>query len=417
LTQKRFWDCIANGPEVIDLEETGLYRGGMENLNKTNFSRDLAYVIYTSGSTGKPKGVMVEHRSLVNRLDWMQRSYPLGEQDVILHKTPFFFDVSIWELLWWSFPGAAVCLLGPGEEKNPKSIIEAIARNKVTTMHFVPSMLNVFLEYREDQGDLGKLSSLKQVFCSGEALGRSQVTKFNTLLNWNHATKLINLYGPTEAAIDVSYFNCPGEGEPVVASIPIGKPIANIKLYVLGKENRLQPVGVAGELCIAGDGLARGYLNRPGLTGERFTANPFDAGNKMYGTGDLGRWKPDGNVEFLGRIDHQVKIRGFRIELGEIENLLLKHRQIKEAVVLAKEDNLGDKYLSSYYVSDQELSETGLREFLQKDLPGYMIPSYFVRLEKIPLTSSGKIQRRALPEPAFKRVGGYVAPGNPIEEK
>jgi tyrocidine synthetase-3 len=420
LTQKRFLHCIDNGPEVIDLEDAGSYKGEMENLNQTKVYRNLAYVIYTSGSTGKPKGVMVEHPALVNRLDWMQRSYPLGEQDVILHKTPFFFDVSIWELLWWSFAGAAVCLLRPGEEKNPKTIIETIERNNVTTMHFVPSMLNAFLEYleyREEQGDVGKLSSLKQVFCSGEALGRSQVTQFNALLNGDHAPKLINLYGPTEAAIDVSYFNCPQEEELLIASIPIGKPINNIQLYVLGKENRPQPLGVAGELFIAGDGLARGYLNRPEMTGEKFTANPFDQGNRMYGTGDLGRWMPDGNVEFLGRIDHQVKIRGYRIELGEIESLLLKHRQIKEAVVLAKKDNFGDKYLSSYFVSDRELTETELREFLQKGLPDYMIPSYFVRLEKIPLTSSGKIDGRTLPEPAFKRIGIYAAPRDAIEEK
>jgi tyrocidine synthetase-3 len=415
----------------------------------------LAYIIYTSGSTGKPKGVMIRHHSVINRLNWMQRAYPLGKEDVILQKTPIVFDVSVWELFWWSFYGASLCLLTPGGEKNPEEIIEALTKNKITTMHFVPSMLNAFLEYlKETKESAAAHFALRQVFSSGEALMEHQVETFNKLLNKHNKTKLINLYGPTEATVDVSYFNCPGVDKVENPSIPIGKPIDNIYLYVVNKSLRLQPIGLVGELCIAGVGLARGYLNQPELTTEKFifrskyadyrshvgSGSPranFNAKREkgivpkqpnisymshmshmsyIYSTGDLARWLPDGNIEFLGRKDHQIKIRGFRIELGEIQSQLLSYNEIKETVVLTKENESGEKYLCAYVVSNNAIPVSELREYLSKGLPDYMIPAYFVRMEEIPLTANGKVDTKALPVPEVQSEENYKAPGDEIEK-
>ena len=395
--------------------------GVLERYDNTDMdtkvsSNSVAYVIYTSGSTGMPKGTMIEHYSVINRLNWMQKKYPIGEEDVILQKTPFTFDVSVWELFWWSFQGATVCFLASGGEKDPEEIMKAIEKNKVTTLHFVPSMLGIFLEHVKDAGVNG-LSSLRQVFASGEALSLHHVRQFNDLLNKKTGTTLHNLYGPTEATVDVSYFDC-STGEEA-DTIPIGKPIDNIHLYIVDKNGKPLPVGISGELCIAGDGLARGYLNRPELTAAKFVPNPFIKGERMYRTGDLTRWLPDGNIEFLGRMDHQVKIRGFRIELGEIESQLSKHESIKEAVVVAREHQDGSRNLCAYIVSERELTFGEMREYLSRALPDYMIPSYFVQLDKLPLNANGKIDRKALPEPdgSVSTGVGYEAPGNQLEEE
>jgi amino acid adenylation domain-containing protein len=416
LTNAKFKDKAAFDGEVLCLEDKGLYTGDDSNPALVNKPTDLAYVIYTSGSTGKPKGAMIEHYSLVNRLNWMQKQYSIGPEDLILQKTPYTFDVSVWELFWWSMTGAAVCFLKPGGEKDPEAIVEAIEKNRITAMHFVPSMLTAFLGYLENGVNPERLKSLRQVFASGEALKPQQAAKFNRLLFETNGTKLHNLYGPTEATVDVSYFDC-STGEEL-ETIPIGKPIDNINLYVLNQANQLQPVGVPGELHIAGDGLARGYLNRPKLTTERFVDNPFRPGERMYKTGDLARWLPDGNIEYLDRIDNQVKVRGFRIELGEIEAELLKHEQIKEAVVSARDDKEGNKYLCAYLVTEAELPVMELRDYLSRSLPEYMIPSYFIRIEQIPLTPNGKVDRNALPVPEGDINTGraYEAPTNEIEE-
>jgi amino acid adenylation domain-containing protein/non-ribosomal peptide synthase protein (TIGR01720 family) len=415
LTQNRFLNKLSFNGQLVDIDDKNLYLGDGSNLLLENKSHDLAYVIYTSGSTGKPKGVMIENYSVINRINWMQDKYRLEAEDVILQKTPFTFDVSVWEIVWWFFVGARVCMLRPGGEKEPEEIVQSIERNKITTMHFVPSMLTVFLHYIENCSNSSKLSSLKHVFASGEALNPEHANKFNKLLA-GQAAKLVNLYGPTEATVDVSYFDC-SIGQ-VLKSVPIGKPIDNIKLYIVNKNNKPQPVGVAGELCIAGDGLARGYLNKPELTAEKFVENPFTPGARMYRTGDLAKWRPDGNIEFLGRLDHQVKIRGFRIELGEIETELLKYPSVKETVVVAKEGQDGDKYLCAYIVAEGELTITELRDHLFRELPDYMIPSYFVQLEKMPLSPNGKADRKALPEPNSNIRTGveYAAPRNDTEE-
>ncbi|MCX6580369.1 MAG: amino acid adenylation domain-containing protein [Candidatus Aminicenantes bacterium] len=386
----------------------------VSDLNSAN----LAYVIYTSGTTGKPKGAAIEHRSLVNRLNWMQKKYPIDNNDTILQKTTFTFDVSVWEISWWSIVGAKLCLLDPGGEKDPQIITQTIEKHNVTTMHFVPSMLSVFLDYLKTSGHAKKLARLKYVIASGEALLPAHVRRFNELLKKENGAKLANLYGPTEATIDVSYFDCLEVSE----IIPIGKPIDNIGLYILDKYLNIQPAEIPGELCISGIGLARGYLNRPELTAERFLSVPalFPATKKIYKTGDLARWLPNGNIEFLGRIDHQIKIRGFRVELEEIENRLANHPGIKEAVVLAREEREGDKYLCAYIVSGREYSSSELREYLLQELPDYMIPAYFVTLASIPLTSNGKVDRKNLPRPEKQSIGTgaeYTPPVSETEKK
>ncbi|OMD43340.1 hypothetical protein BSK56_24175, partial [Paenibacillus borealis] len=360
LTSRRQAQSVANPPLELD-------------------SRHLAYVMYTSGTTGNPKGVMMEHRAVINRLQWMQNWYRIGEEDVILQKTPITFDVSVSELFWWGMTGARVCMLSPQGEKDPAVLAETIERHGVTVMHFVPSMLSVFLEQAGQAFSPEKLGSLRRVFASGEALKPQHVAGFYKLMEGSGAT-LHNLYGPTEAA-EVSYFDC----MPLIAeaAVPIGKPLANTQLYIVGDDLQLKPMGTAGELYIAGDGLARGYFNRPDLTAEKFVDNPFEPGTRMYRTGDLARWMPDGNVEYLGRIDHQVKIRGYRIECGEIESQLMAHAHIREAVVMAREDEQGQAYLCAYLVSDEAVPVPELRAHLAAQLPDYMIPSYFVELEKL----------------------------------
>jgi D-alanine--poly(phosphoribitol) ligase subunit 1 len=389
---------IAFEGRVIDLDDPGVYRGSATNPAIINGPRDLAYVIYTSGSTGKPKGVMIEHRSLVNRLNWMQRAYPIGEDDVILQKTPYYFDVSVWELFWWAIHGARLCFLMPGGEKFPKAIVETVRRHRISVMHFVPSMLNVFLEYLDGKSGSVRdaFASVRKVFASGEALAPSHVKKFNNTLGGVIGARLINLYGPTEATVDVSYFDCPGNND--FDAIPIGRPIHNTKFYII-RDGRQVAIGETGELCIAGVGLARGYLNNPALTEERFTDNPANPGERIYRTGDVARWLPDGNVEYLGREDHQVKIRGLRIELGEIENTTREFPGIADCVAVVKQYSESVILIVAYLVCKPGLDLEALKQHLKRRLPDYMIPNHFEQIDAMPLTSSGKVDRKALPEP------------------
>lgn len=400
--------------EIIDMENPDFYSEDASHLEIINSPNDLAYVLYTSGSTGRPKGTMIEHSSVVNRLNWIQNKYPIDESDVILFKTPYTFDVSVWELYWWACTGASVCLLPPGGEKDPGEIIEAAEKNGVTVMNFVPSVLTAFLEYVEERGCGDRLSSLRQVFSNGEALKPQQVDRFNRLLNRRNGARLYNMYGPTEATVNVTYFDCPTDK--VSEIIPIGKPIDNVKIYILSETNQLLPVGMSGELCIAGTGVARGYLNRPDLTAEKFVPDPFEPEGRMYRTGDLARWLPDGNIEFLGRMDHQVKIRGVRVELGEIENQLLEYADVKEAVVTVKTDKKGTQHLCAYLVSDKNLVMPEIKDYLAQKLPYYLLPSYLLQIPQFPLTSSGKTDRKALPSPEFKSECIYEAPRNEVEK-
>lgn len=401
--------------EVLQIDKLSL--DFAEPLDLKPACDDVAYVIYTSGSTGQAKGVMVEHRALVNRIHWMNRKYPLAGDSVILQKTTYTFDVSVWELVWWFFAGVKMVFLEPGAEKHPDKLIDAIETYNVTTLHFVPSMLSAFLAFVDAHRESFRLSSIKEVFASGEALTPQHVNRFNALIGSVAGARLYNLYGPTEAAIDVSYYDCPeNEGQRV---IPIGKPIDNIKLYIVDKHMNLQPITVPGELLIAGVGLARGYLNKPELTAEKFVENPFSPGERLYRTGDLVRWFPMGDIEYLGRMDHQVKIRGFRIELGDINYYLEQYSSVREAVVVCCDGVKGDKYLAAYYVADTEISPALLQSFLEKRLPEYMIPSFFMRVEAIPLFSNGKANVSLLPSPTLQLSAvderKLIAPRNQIE--
>jgi len=369
---------------------------------------NLAYIIYTSGSTGKPKGVMNEHRGIVNRLFWMQDEFQLNEKDRVLQKTPFSFDVSVWEFFWPLQVGARLVVCRPGGHRDSDYLVSLIIEQQITTMHFVPSMLQIFLEEKGVENCIG----IKRVICSGEALPYELQKRFFERLN----TELHNLYGPTEAAVDVTYWRCRDRSDRRI--VPIGFPVANTQMYIL--DGRLQPVpvGCTGELHIGGVQVARGYLNRSELTAEKFIPDPFsrEPGDRLYKTGDLSRYMPDGSIEYLGRTDFQVKIRGLRIELGEIESLLLELDDISQCAVMLREDRAGDKRLAAYLVFEpgREATSAELRKFLLAKLPDYMVPHHFVKLDTMPLSSNGKTDRRALPKPEVDRSTdeSYVAPRN-----
>ncbi|MCP1462694.1 non-ribosomal peptide synthetase [Pseudomonas sp. S3E17] len=387
---------------VIDLDQPTWQHQSASNPEVPGLTaRNQAYVIYTSGSTGQPKGVINEHAGVVNRLLWMQDAYGLKAHDAVLQKTPFSFDVSVWEFFWPLFTGARLVMARPGGHKDPAYLCDVIEAEQITTLHFVPSMLDVFLAH----GDVGQAAGLQRVICSGEALPGSLVRRFKQQLP---GIGLYNLYGPTEAAVDVTAWNC---ARPDAAdNTPIGKPIANTRLYVLDGQLQPVPLGVVGELFIGGVQVARGYLNRPELTAERFLKDPFTPG-RLYRTGDLGRYLPDGNIEYLGRNDDQVKIRGLRIELGEIQARLLEHPQVNEAAVVAREDRL-----VAYYTGTPADIEQ-LRAHLLQHLPDFMVPALFVHLDALPLSPNGKLDRKALPAPGMQALQGreYQAPEGDTE--
>ncbi|RKH14651.1 amino acid adenylation domain-containing protein [Corallococcus sp. CA053C] len=374
----------------------------------------LAYIIFTSGSTGRPKGAMNAHGPVVNRLLWMQSAYRLTPDDVVLQKTPFSFDVSVWEFFWPLMTGAKLVVAKPGGHQDPAYLAGLINSAAVTTLHFVPSMLQAFL----DEPGVEGCTSLKRVVCSGEAL---PLELKELCLRKLPGAGLHNLYGPTEAAVDVTFHACqPNDGR---RSVPIGRPVDNTQIRILDAELQPVPQGAAGELYIGGVQVGRGYLARPSLTAERFIPDPYATtpGARLYRTGDVARWLPDGEVEYLGRADFQVKIRGLRIELGEIEASLEKHPSVRQAVVLAREDRPGQKRLVAYVTGRESTPEAGvLRAFLLERLPEYMVPSNVVVLERMPLSPNGKADRKALPAP---ELGGadpsrpFVAPGTAIEQQ
>jgi amino acid adenylation domain-containing protein/non-ribosomal peptide synthase protein (TIGR01720 family) len=373
---------------------------------------DLAYMIYTSGSTGKPKGAMNAHRGIVNQILWRQDAYGLDADDRVLQKTPCSFDVSVWEFFLPLSVGARLVMARPDGHKDPAYLVQTIVEQGITTLHFVPPMLQVFLEHESVRSCI----SLRRVLSSGEALTAELRDRFYERLG----CELHNLYGPTEAAIDVTYLACRRDERSRV--VPIGRPVANTQIYVLDRHLEPVPIGVAGELHIGGVQVGPGYLNRPELTAERFIPDPFGgAGARLYKTGDLARFLPDGNVEYLGRMDHQVKIRGFRIELGEIESAISLHPLVRESIVLAREDSPGDRRLVAYVAADTDRLSIveELRTLLRSKLPEYMVPPHFVLLASLPLAPNGKIDRAALPAPEIGRgelSKPYAAPQTPTEE-
>jgi amino acid adenylation domain-containing protein len=399
--------------QVLPLHSGGRESEGFDGaaLDEPADDQQLAYVIYTSGSTGRPKGAMGHHAGIRNRLLWMQDAYRLSAADTVLQKTPDSFDVSVWEFFWPLLAGARVAFALPGEHRDPAALAARIAAEGVTVLHFVPSMLQLFLE----EPGIEACRSLRRVVASGEALTPELVRRFHERLP---GVALENLYGPTEASVDVTFQPCLPDAQG--RTVPIGRPIANTRIHLMHPGGRPVPLGVAGELWIGGANVGRGYLGRPQLTAERFVPESLDfqGGSRAYRTGDLARRRPDGAIEYLGRIDHQVKLRGVRIELGEIESALLGHSGIREAAVVVREDR-GMRRLVGYVAPAGIATADELRRFLLARLPEVMVPARFVELDALPLSPNGKLDRRALPAPDSASALAdteHVPPASPLEE-
>jgi amino acid adenylation domain-containing protein len=406
LVQDRLRDRLPSSAAVVALEEDR----SAEDAGDLGIEMDpdqLAYVIYTSGSTGRPKGAMNAHRGIVNRLLWMQQAYGLTPEDAVLQKTPFGFDVSVWEFFWPLLTGARMVIARPEGHRDPAYLASLIERERVTVCHFVPPMLSTFLDGLEPR----RCETLRLVACSGEALPAPLVGRFNEALP---GAELHNLYGPTEAAVDVTAWAC--SSDDVVRGVPIGRPVANTRTYVLDARGNPVPVGAAGELFLAGVQVGRGYLGRPALTAEKFVPDALsgEPGARAYRTGDLARWRADGALQYLGRTDFQVKLRGFRIELGEIEAALLRRPSVREAVVLVRGEG-DERRLVGYVVADAA-AVAGLRDALAKELSEHMVPGTIVALDAFPLSPNGKLDRSALPAPEpAARTEELLPPGTEAE--
>lgn len=409
LTQQSLLDKIEFKGEIIDLFSSNAYAEmSITNLRILNNAQNLAYVIYTSGSTGKPKGVMLEHHSVNNFINGISNIINFTAGKIILNLTTISFDIFVLETLLPLCKGLKIIIADENEQIDAKLLNNLIIKNKVDMMQVTPSRLKLLMR---GGSDLTCFKYLKDVMIGGEALPDELLHQLKQV----YYGKIFNMYGPTEATVWSMVKELTDINE-----ISIGKPISNTQIYIIDKNNKLQPIGVSGELCIGGDGVARGYLNRKDLTKEKFFNNPYKVNEKIYRTGDLAKWQPDGTVEFLGRIDNQVKIRGYRIELSEIEKSLGTCKGIKECVVISRENSTGDKYLIAYYVADMEIGVSKLREHMLKELPDYMIPSYFVPIKCMPLTPNGKIDKKALPEHDTGRNSlkiEYKAPTTQVEKQ
>ncbi len=415
LTQQQLIESLPeHGARVVCLDRDWkiIARKKKDNLVSTITADNLAYVIYTSGSTGKPKGVSVIHRGVV-RLVKETNYADLTEKEVFLQFAPLTFDASTFEI-WGCLLNGARLVVFPPYIPSPEELGQALKRSQVTTLWLTSALFQVMVEDHVET-----LSDVKQLLAGGDVLSVSQVKR---VLKELPGCRLINGYGPTENTTFTCCYQMTSP-EQVDGSVSIGRPIVNTQVYILDHYLNPVPIGIAGELYIGGDGLARGYFNRPDLTAEKFVRNPYsdDPNSRLYKTGDLARYLPDGNIEFLGRLDHQVKIRGFRVEPGEIETVLGEHLAVRQAVVTAREDAPGERRLVAYVVSNQELAPTinELRSFLKQKLPHYMVPSAFVFLDALPLTPNGKVDRRALPAPDGTRPGlqeAFVAPRTSVEE-
>ncbi|WP_248277581.1 non-ribosomal peptide synthetase [Brasilonema sp. UFV-L1] len=419
LTQEQLLNKLpAHEAQVICLDSDWavIAQNSQENPVCEATADNLIYVIYTSGSTGKPKGVMIPHRGIYNQLYWRQTTFGLTKQDKVLQTISFSFDPSVWQIFWPLLFGAQLVMARPGGHQDTAYLVKIIAEQQITVLTLVPSMLRVLLEEK----GIEDCQCLRHITCGGEALPVELVERFFARLNLDNV--LINCYGPTEASIDATFWTCQRGTHHAIA--PIGRPITNAEIYILDEDLQPTAVGEPGELHIGGMGLARGYLNRPELTDEKFIPNPLSTypGTRLYKTGDLARYLPDGNIEFLGRIDDQVKIRGFRVELGEIEAKLSEHPALKQSLVMAREDVPQDKRLVAYVVVNLEQippSQSELRRFLQDKLPHYMVPQAFVFLDAMPLNPNGKVDRQSLPAPQtsyISHLNNFVAPRNPTQQ-
>ncbi|MBO9201551.1 MULTISPECIES: non-ribosomal peptide synthetase, partial [Niastella] len=410
VTTTRTFDHLVRHIVQLDQDGDTIATCEYNNPPKNLQPDDLQYVIYTSGSTGQPKGVMVPYKGVVNRLYWMYQRYQFNSDVVLLQKTPYIFDVSVWEFFMPLCFGGRLVLCSKEVVHDPLLLITAVEEYGITHIHFVPGMLAVFLQTL-DQHLAHRLRSLQHVFCSGEELRPEYVKQHYALLQ----CPLHNLYGPTEASIEVSSYDTTKND----TSIPIGKPISNVQLYVLDAAAQLLPIGVPGELYIGGVAVAHGYLHQPALTAERFIENPFVPGTRMYRTGDRARWLPDGNIAFLGRKDEQVKVHGYRIELGEIENSLLAYSDIKQAAVIVRETDPGEKQLVGYIVPGPHFSSEKVFAYLRSRLPAYMVPAFLIELAELPLTENGKVNKQLLPHEEMFVItqDNYVAPSNDIEAR
>jgi tyrocidine synthetase-3 len=408
LTQGELASDIFYGGQTIDLLDSICYSEDDTDLKPVNRPEHLAYVIYTSGTTGRPKGVMIEHRSIVNTIVWRAEAYRFSAGDRVLQILSYAFDAFAASFFAPMAAGGASVIAKDVEAKDPIALNGCITSLRITHFSTVPSLYAALLDMLSEK----EAASLKAVTLGGEHVPVSMIEKSIAL---NDQLTLFNEYGPTESSVITTV----EKGLHPSKKITIGRPIANTRVYIVDEQMQLQPIGVFGELCIAGTGLARGYFNEPVMTEAKFVTSPFALGEKIYRTGDLARWLEDGTIDFAGRLDHQVKIRGYRIELGEIEANLLKLDTIKEAAVIARDDDSGQKFLCAYIVSDDELAVLDVRASMARVLPGYMVPSYFIQLSQLPLTPNGKLDTRALPAPAPEQFGrlDYAAPADELEEK
>ena len=404
LTQQASVHKVSPDIQTLDLDDPGLYQGDAGNTANLGTPANLAYVIYTSGSTGKPKGVMIEHRGIGNLQAYFKEYLRVAENDRIIQFAVSSFDASVWEIFMALLTGASLYIVPKETINNYLEFETFLNENEISIATLPPTYLANL--------NPANVITLKKLIVAGSASTPELLHK------WQNKVEYINAYGPTETTVCATAWKAvPGSER--YRTVPIGTPIFNTRVYIINRDHRLQPMGVAGELCVAGDGLARGYLNQPELTAEKFIPNPFvtSVQERMYRTGDLARWLPDGNLEFLGRIDNQVKIRGFRIEIGEIENQLLKHEAVQEIAVIAKADQNGNHFLCAYYTAGGEVMAAELKGFLARELPEYMIPAYFIQLKSLPLTPNGKVNHHALPDPAETGADAatYVPPRNEIE--
>jgi amino acid adenylation domain-containing protein/FkbH-like protein len=410
LTDPKFKEKISFKGKIINLQDTTLYKGKDENLENVNTDKDLAYIIYTSGSTGEPKGVLIEHRNIVNQIIGLKSicKFDGSLRYALLYKLTF--DVSVQQIFVCLTSGAK--LFVPSEEirNNMNQFWQFIDKNGINIIDTVPSFAEAMIESRDVKQNL----QFEYFIIGADTFSKNLYDRLKDAFS---IKQIINAYGPTETTINATLYPC--KETELDKTVPIGRPLPNYTIYILDKYNNLVPVGIPGELCIGGKGVGRGYLNKSELTTEKFIPNPFIEGERIYKTGDLAKWLPSGNIEFLGRIDNQVKIRGFRIELGEIESQILRHNAVKEAIVIDRKDEIGNKYLCGYFIGDKDITAPILKDDLMKVLPDYMIPTYLIKLEKMPLTSNGKINRKALPKPEedLERNIKYVAPENELEEK